>query len=150
MQDLNINIEEYRETAEFLRDIVLDKLGSFSEALSVPIIGDMYNFPNLDPTGKTINLQINLLQEQVNEAISTLETLAVLKEMEEAKKEGLEVSPFLKDLMEFLKDLMQSQESEVKFFLDFAKKYNHLKNIEDNNEIQKRYSSQKNGETRKK
>jgi len=119
MEDLAVN--KYRKAAAFLRNTVLENLRNYAETLTVPIIGDAYSFPRPSVGARTISQKISLLQDQINDGIATLNTLAVIEEIE---ADGLKVPPFLKDLME-------EEKSKVEFYLGFFKKFSDVKRPEE-------------------
>jgi hypothetical protein len=115
MEDTDVN--KYRKAAAFLKNTVLENLRNYAETLSVPVIGDAYNFPRPTAAARIINLKISLLKGQINDGIATLNTFAAIKEIE---TNGLQVSPLLKGLMEREKEKAQ-------FYLNFFDKFNILK-----------------------
>lgn len=114
MADTVIN---YREVATFLKNTVLRNLSSFAESLSIPVIGDAYSFARPNSAAKAINLKISFLQDQINDVIATLSTLAAIDEIEADK---LNVPPIFKAIMD-------REEKKVAFYVELFSKFNDEK-----------------------
>lgn len=92
-----LDSEEYRNTATRLEKD-LEELMAYPEILeriSVPVVSNLQSFPRLSPIIKTLGEQLILAQEQANEAVDILNTLAELKEAEKRGDKEITLLPRL-------------------------------------------------------